>query len=793
MYSIVIKSNAQSQTRAIKSRHFSDFTGLRRLEILGLDDLGSNLEQIAACLTTCSGSLKAVTLSLSQDLARRARKTVAKPASQNPDLGEETPDDDATVSDVAPPTTPAAPTNDAEARKEKAIQDSVLAVLFSLEKRKKQANRMDMALEAAALYLRSIDDTRNQFLEIMSKVKKQLTEKPTDLLGIEANQGLTEILDNVSADFVNANKKALAEKPKVLKPHKPSALGNKPKKFPTAQQLGLGPLPANLQNLSNDDFALWAQQHAHLLSNDDFLDLSAHGPLAGLPVHSPSSSYHPSTSSPFTIGASSQTLPHHYITSSKPASMASSPYTYSPFGNSLVGPASTASTNMPSDYHMLLLHQHHKHHKKQKLLLQKQKKELQQIAALEKKTAEMEGYMDAFDNNPVSSSEGSDTLSDTEEEGPMPEENVFFPPGETSAKDKEDEMDIDMEHPDVFPTAENDSDPDQEMVDEVVDDQDYDSAELSDPWTEASAKSKGKGKEVVKSGSISPKKKGKGKAPANGHLSGWKALAKGKGKKVPRSKAEKNKMDEDDMQEYLRTTHGFQIEDFSLYLIPIKASVMAKALDLAFLRRLTLLGVGPQGGFWTLMGKIHAEAGTIQLSSIHTDDVSVAFLHAVSTFPPLESLYLMKRSSKDGDFTPTKNPGAIDDIRVFALRRHLASLQRLVINNQDNTSWDLNEPAVRLICGSGYKLLELGISIAMNEYVSLENILFKKNPQLTFPAHPPPKPPRSLLPPFPLHHQPPHLRPMPRRLARDAQIHSRLLWALPLPQNQVPRPARPSA
>ena len=676
-----------------------------------MDDLGSNLEQIAACLTACSGTLKSVTLSLSQDLARRARKAVAKPVPQNPEMGEETADDDdATVSDVPPPPVPTASSNDAEARKEKAIQDSVLAVLFGLEKRKKKAKKVDKVLEKAASRMFSMDDTQNAFLEIISKIKKYLVEKPMDPLGTEASQDLYAMLNSVSAGYFGANKKALTEKAKAPKPHKLSATG-KSKKPSTVQQVPLGMLPAHLQNMTNEDLALWAHQHPHLFG-DDYLDFSVNGPLPGLPVQSSSANYAASTSNPFTFGVASHTIPHHHPSSSKPASMASSPYPYGPYGSSTVGPSNTSSYLSDYQMQMMLLEQQQK---KQKMLLAKQKKEFQ-IAEVQKKKAQLEGYTEtpSKDAATSSNSEDSGTQSDTEEEMPLFEETVFFPATEVDDKDKDDEMDVDMEHPDVFPSVENDSDPDQEMVDDM----DFDSAELSDPWTEASPKAKGKGKEVAPNGSISPKKKAKGKMPANGHVILSKAPAKGKGKKTPKSKGEKNKTDEDDMQEYLRTTHGFHLEDLSLYLVPIKASIMAKALDLTFLRRLSLLGVGPQGGFWTLMGKIHAEARTVNLQSIHTDDVSMAFLHAVSTFPPLESLYLMKRGSKDTDFSPTKNPGSIDDIRIFALRRHLASLKRLVINNQDNTAWDLNDTAVRLICGSGYKLIELGISVHMNEYVS---------------------------------------------------------------------------
>lgn len=51
------------------------------------------------------------------------------------------------------------------------------------------------------------------------------------------------------------------------------------------------------------------------------------------------------------------------------------------------------------------------------------------------------------------------------------------------------------------------------------------------------------------------------------------------------------------MSEYVRTTRGLTLESLSLYMIPIKASVLSRAIDLHVLQSITLLNVGTQSPF----------------------------------------------------------------------------------------------------------------------------------------------------------------------------------------------------
>jgi len=49
------------------------------------------------------------------------------------------------------------------------------------------------------------------------------------------------------------------------------------------------------------------------------------------------------------------------------------------------------------------------------------------------------------------------------------------------------------------------------------------------------------------------------------------------------------------IRDYLRSTRGLALQSLAIYLIPVKASVLSRAVDLRVLKRLTLLNVGSQG------------------------------------------------------------------------------------------------------------------------------------------------------------------------------------------------------
>ncbi|KAL2016638.1 hypothetical protein VTK56DRAFT_3218 [Thermocarpiscus australiensis] len=177
------------------------------------------------------------------------------------------------------------------------------------------------------------------------------------------------------------------------------------------------------------------------------------------------------------------------------------------------------------------------------------------------------------------------------------------------------------------------------------------------------------------------------------------------------------------MREYLRETRGIALESLSIYLIPVKASVLSKAVDLRVLRRLTLLNVGVQAPIWALLHKENKEA-PLPLRKIFTDNVSPIFLTFVAGLEELHELFLLEREAKakPESFAP-KTQTTIDEIRKRVLRRHMPTLQRLMIKNLADTAWDVNEKTILLMCRQGRKLEELACSMGIRSmHILMQNV-----------------------------------------------------------------------
>lgn len=171
------------------------------------------------------------------------------------------------------------------------------------------------------------------------------------------------------------------------------------------------------------------------------------------------------------------------------------------------------------------------------------------------------------------------------------------------------------------------------------------------------------------------------------------------------------------ISEYTRSTRGLSLHTFSVYLIPIKASVLSRAIDLRCLKKLTLLNVGNQAPIWALLAKEN-KAQELPLRKIFTDNVSAVFLTLVSQLRAVDELYMLERSDKykPESFAP-KSTVTIDQIRRFALRKHQGNLKRLMIKNQNDMSWDIDTKTTALL--SRFKVLEeLAISMSIREVVS---------------------------------------------------------------------------
>lgn len=172
------------------------------------------------------------------------------------------------------------------------------------------------------------------------------------------------------------------------------------------------------------------------------------------------------------------------------------------------------------------------------------------------------------------------------------------------------------------------------------------------------------------------------------------------------------------IDDYIRDTRGFSLETLSIHLIPVKASVLSRAMDLSCIKNLTLLNVGNQAPIWSLLTKEN-KVRPLALRSVFTDNVSTAFLNCMSQLSELHELFLLERGSKHRpeSFAP-KSTVTMDQIRRLVLKKHMPTLKRLMIKDESNGSkWDANQKAMILICNAGAQLEELAVSMNIHAVV----------------------------------------------------------------------------
>lgn len=176
---------------------------------------------------------------------------------------------------------------------------------------------------------------------------------------------------------------------------------------------------------------------------------------------------------------------------------------------------------------------------------------------------------------------------------------------------------------------------------------------------------------------------------------------------------------EDTATEYIKETRGLALEAFSAYLVPVKASVLSRALDFSALCELTLLNVGNQAPIWALLAREN-QVQPLPLHSIFTDNASITFLNCVSQLPQLHNLFMLERSvdQRPESFAP-RACVTIDQIRRLVLKKHISKLKRLMIKDESKeANWDANEKTMILLCTNGGKLEELAISMNIHAVVS---------------------------------------------------------------------------
>lgn len=654
-------------------RAFSGFSHLCSLTLLGLSSLDS-LGEICDCLKASSTSLRSLTLSLSSELARKARQ----PSATNPhadDASDTDPDgdDEEEMNDAQLPNSnnSGQPVNEADIRKEKLAQEAILARIFDLQAVAAEGKRLEktvgrpIASRPGLLNSKPTSSFANGFKNLL---KMLLDSSSGDLDTNPAGREALEAMQKAAADYLAAHptkgKKPFAEadkqantsgkqiQPKAPKPFEPGFLFGKPaEKVEVINSVG----SSNdwIPHTSNDGWA--PNETAEFLSGiKGKSGFGTAGPYIspfdpGYPVPLPTSnpSVHPS------IFANQGPLTPTW---------GSSKSTFNPDANPKVDYDGNIDWGLVKSLNPGL------------------------VESPLDKIQNFDNYKGPYDYD-----------SDEEDPDPAKRPSIastipVFPASDPNAQDQEDSMDIDMEHPDEN-TIE--AGPDQEII--------------AEPEEKDTAPRKRARFAVGESSSQSSIKESAGiDGDASAGVGDFDA-----------DNLTDVKSPDEEMREYIRATHGLQLEELSLYLIPLRASILARALDLGFLRRLTLLSVGSQDPFWLLLTKLQQHSAHISFESIHTDHVSPAFLEFLRTFDSLQELFMLERNIKnEADVGLTKASVSITSIRKLALTKHIRTLQRLMIKNENDDTWDLDAKTIRFLSSRGAGLIEMAISLNMKHYVS---------------------------------------------------------------------------
>jgi len=177
------------------------------------------------------------------------------------------------------------------------------------------------------------------------------------------------------------------------------------------------------------------------------------------------------------------------------------------------------------------------------------------------------------------------------------------------------------------------------------------------------------------------------------------------------------------MSEYVRTTRGLTLTTLSIYLIPLKASVLSRAIDLNVLQNITLLNVGLQTSFWNLLAREN-KLSPLPLRSIHTDNVTLPLLALISQLDTVTELFFLERTAKARvESTAPKTAVTMEEIRKLVLKKHAESLRILMIRNDAGVEWDLNTKTVMLLCKRAKLLEELACSFGVRIMVSILHLL----------------------------------------------------------------------
>ncbi|KAL8971543.1 MAG: hypothetical protein Q9183_001002 [Haloplaca sp. 2 TL-2023] len=669
----VKKKKAGQRTFWTGNREFSGFKHLHSLSLLGISSL-DYLDEISGCLKTSTTSLKSLSLSLSHEMAQRARKaSAAPPPPEEASTDEE--DDDLLDPHPPPPIhnpVSAAPaTTEADVRKEKQAQETILARVFDMEQHSNEGKRLERNLFQSAEQSKAkpeikVDKIMSDVKSLVEKWKKGDTKGASD--------------DSLTREAIKIVHKATSEYLMNTHSSKSKKVGSKVSTSgnPAASSSLSIPVPAppttaplSAPNGSNSEPA-WPTDPGEEAGPST---VNGHDGSSGQAVESPSWLNALSPENLFSENAPSTLLASSWNSQAPLPPMPGTSQLATP---STLDPPHATSSN---------------------------------AQAL---SPEFPHTTNGTTGTQTPTSPPQDITLATEQSGSeMPLLPVADGPIKSTLFNKADadeNLDVDMIHPDEDPT-------------EVVADQESASeAEQRDV------------SDVDMTDSPSPRKRvrfeASKKADGTDTYKSYPILT-AESTKTDLAKTSEQESPEEAMQAWIREKHGYQLEELKLYWVPMRASIISRAIDLATLRRITLLNVGSQDGFWMILAGFHSRQGSIALKNIHTDGVSKSFLKFVKSFSGLTELFLHERAKKHDTSittTPTSPKQTITDIRQHALRKHLKTLQRLMIKNESDSSWDLDAVTIVLLSTKGNNLKELAVSLGTLSFHHLMQNLssFKK-------------------------------------------------------------------
>ena len=682
-------------------RAFSGFKSLHTLTLVGLSNHDC-LPEIAECIKASSASLKCLTLSLSTELARKSRKPVPVNSSELDDPSDTEMDDEDELSQ--PPQPPpgasqATTTNEADIRKEKLAQESILAKVFDLQSVSAEGKKLEKTLSLSGVQLPEEEENQEN-IHMVNQLMKSLMDSPlvagSDATAIETRLQHLKMIKEAAEKYISSQEiqknKPLSEQSKPPTPSvnkasstslNPPASGFKPSSTnkiidsdfdspssPTSPYFPSGPADSS----SNGTPKLFPSSSGYS-SLDQSTLLPPVPPLSGNNNSKPTNSQQ--YMSPYVPGCNSTSANpsqfFQYEHSNHSTTGFISPGHPSPFQASSSG----AWAPSPSSKDTLSK-------------VQIQKSMSNAISNAEKslvKPKPPKKPIPANKSYPFSSEDESDGVK-TPPSAPQP----FFA-ASVDTDGLESSMDVDMEHPDedVMDLGE-----DQEII-------------AGSEGSEETATPRKRAKvALVETGSSSNNTKSEPTPPAEAH-------------------AISVISPDEAMQAYIRATHGLQLEELSLEWVPLKASIVARALDLSVLKRIALLEVGPQDAFWTLLLRLQTATHITAFKSIHTDNVSVPLVKFLATFEGLEELFMLERSKKQAPESEAESTVTISTLRKGALRKHISTLQRLSLRNERNEQWDVDPRTLRILALKGAKLKELAFSLNLKTYVRYSMLRYTTN------------------------------------------------------------------